>query len=429
MTAPHLPRRLRWALGVGCVIASAGATARANDLAAWRSDEKVGALQHEIDKLRPGDTLRLAAGVFEGPIIIRTPGLTLDGGGQAEIDGGGAGTVVVVAAADVTLRDLRITGSGQAHEQVDAGISVRSARNVRIEGVTVADCLFGIDMEYSRGVVVTRNRISSKNLALGLRGDAIRIHSSQDVLIAGNHWSHARDVVAWYSEGITFQSNLGEDSRYSLHSMYTKRLNIVANRFLRNSVGIFLMYGNGMTVRKNVIMHSLGATGVGIGLKETSGIFVQDNTILYCASGILVDNSPWEPTMRNWFYRNTVAFSTQGVLLSNDRAGNEFRGNVFQANLVDVQSESRGRSHSLWEGNVWDKYAGFDRDRNGVGDTAHVLHSYGDAMADTHSFTGFFHATPVELLIETIQRLVPLTEPTVVLQDPKPGLAPAKAAL
>lgn len=429
MTAPRLSRRLRLVLGLVGLLSAMGAEARTNDLAAWRNDGKVGALQQEIDKLKPGDTLRLAAGVLEGPIIIRTPGVTLDGGGKAIVDGRGEGTVVVVAAADVTIRGLRVTGSGQAHEQVDAGISVRSARNVRIEGVTVTDCLFGIDMEYSAGVVVTGTRISSKNLVLGLRGDAIRIHSSKDVLITGNHWSHARDVVAWYSEGITFQGNLGEDSRYSLHSMYTKRLVIAENRFYRNSVGVFLMYGNGMTVRKNVIMHSLGATGVGIGLKETSGIFVQDNTILYCASGILVDNSPWEPKTRNWFYGNTVAFSTQGVLLSNDREGNEFRGNVFQANLVDVQSESRGRSLSLWEGNVWDKYAGFDRDRNGIGDTAHILHSYGDAMADTHSFTGFFHATPVELLIETIQRLVPLTEPTVVLQDPRPGLTPAKAAL
>jgi nitrous oxidase accessory protein len=397
-------------------------TASGDDLAAWRSSGKVGALQNEINKLKPGDTLRLAPGRLEGPIIIKTPGVTIDGAGKSEINGGGDGTVVVIEASDVTLRDFRVANTGVSPEQIDAGVSIRSTRGARLVNLDIEDSLFGVDIDYSRNIVVEGTRIESKPLDLGLRGDAVRIHSSKEVLIVNNHWTRSRDVVAWYSDGVTFENNLGENSRYSLHSMYSTRLNVTGNRFQGNSVGIFLMYGSGITLRNNVISHSVGATGVGIGLKETSGVFVENNTILYCASGILVDNTPWEPSTRVWFYRNLIAFGSTGVALSNDREGTEFRDNTFNGNLADVVSESSQESKSVWEGNAWDHYEGFDRNRDGIGDTAYVIRNYGDGFDELHSFAGFFYGSPVQLLIAAIQRLAPLTEPTVLMRDPRPRL-------
>jgi nitrous oxidase accessory protein len=430
MTVADYQTALR--LGViGCVLilSAAGYAAAADDPTDWRRAGKVGPLQIEISKLRPGETLHLPPGRSEGPIVIRTPGVTIDGGGQSEIFGGNEGSVVVIAAPDVTVKNVHISGTGIASEQIDAGISIRSTRHARIENTTISNALFGIDVEYSHDVVVKGNRITSKDLELGLRGDAIRIHSSKDIAISDNHWSDSRDAVAWYSEGISFENNVGVRSRYSLHSMYTKRLIITGNRFEYNSVGIFLMYGGGVTLRNNVVRHSVGATGIGIGLKETSGVFAQNNTILYCASGILVDNSPWDPTTRNWFFDNTVAFGRTGVVLSNDREGNEFRGNTFSGNLIDVRAESRNKSPSLWLGNIWDNYEGFDRDGDGVGDTPYVVRNYGDGFNELHPYAGFFFGSPMELLIQAIQRLSPLTEPAVVLEDASPRLYKRPAAV
>ena len=56
-------------------------------------------------------TIRVEAGVHAGPIVINKP-LTLIGEDGAEIRGHGSGNVVTVAADDVTLSGLRITGSG-----------------------------------------------------------------------------------------------------------------------------------------------------------------------------------------------------------------------------------------------------------------------------------------------------------------------------
>src|SRR5215471_15729973 len=68
-------------------------------------------LQERIDAAAPNETIRVESGVHPGAIVINKS-VTLVGDQGAEIRGNGSGKVVTVAANDVTLRGLRITGSG-----------------------------------------------------------------------------------------------------------------------------------------------------------------------------------------------------------------------------------------------------------------------------------------------------------------------------
>jgi nitrous oxidase accessory protein len=204
--------------------------------------------------------------------------------------------------------------------------------------------------------------------------------------------------------------------------MYTKSLMIRDNVFEYNSVGIFIMYGEGTSIVGNVIKHSLGPTGLALGLKETSNVFAQDNSFIYCAAGILVDNSPLAPDSRNWFQNNLTAYNEVGVLLAGTKEGNEFRGNIFKGNAKDVDSETRKPSQSLWDGNYWDQYDGFDRNHDGVGDTAYVVRRYGDLLTSAHPSARFFHGSPVLVFIELIERLLPLTDPVELAKDLRPKL-------
>lgn len=390
------------------------------DLTPWREAVKTGEFQATIDRLRPGETLKLSAGTYRGPIAIRTPRVTIVSDDGATISAEGKGSVVVIEAEGVSIRGLRIERSGSSYEQVDAGISVRSTADVRLENNVIEDCLFGIDISGSRLVTLTGNRISSKSLALGLRGDGIRVWASDDVGIFRNFWSDTRDVVSWYSKRVRIEDNEGTRSRYSLHSMHSTDLFIKNNFFHENSVGIFLMYGQGATILDNRVQSSLGSTGIGLGMKETSGVYSQGNSFLYCATGILVDNSPWLPASRNWFVKNQIAFNQIGVLFSNDRAGNEFRTNVLRGNALDADTESRNGSHGLWVDNIWDRYDGFDENRDGVGDTPYVLKKYADILTSSDPASGFFRHSPVLVLIDVIARLIPTTDPAVILKDERP---------
>lgn len=405
------------------------AAADPGSITPWRSQEPTGPLQATIDRLTPGEYLRLPKGVLFGPIVVRTSSVTIDGGGDAVIDARGHGSVVVVEANGVTLRGLTIRGSGESNPDVDAGISLRSVDASVVDGCRLEDVLFGIDVSQGTHVTIRNSEISSKDFEPTMRGDAIRVWSSSDVLVQGNHWHDARDAVSWYSERVTFSRNRGERSRYSVHSMYTKSLMVSNNTFEDNSVGVFVMYGLGTTVLGNTVQRSSGVTGIGLGLKETSGVYANGNTFVYCAVGVLVDNSPWEPNTRNWFRNNHIAFNGVGIMLANDRAGNEFFRNTFRANRIDVDTEQRRRSPGQWLENTWDTYEGLDRDADGFGDVPHVPRKFGDLLTGEHPTAQFFVGAPVLTLINIIERLVPITEPIVLLEDPRPRMSRASFGL
>jgi nitrous oxidase accessory protein len=235
-----------------------------------------------------------------------------------------------------------------------------------------------------------------------------------------NKWSFSRDVVAWYSKKIVFKNNQGSDSRYSIHSMYSKGITIQNNTFRRNQVGIFLMYGSDFVITNNTIERALGAAGMGIGLKESSNIIAQNNTINYSSIGVLVDNSPFNSGSRNWFLGNTLAFNSKGVLLSNDQKGGEFKKNVFIGNLIDVDTDNRRGSNSIWDKNYWDKYLGFDEDKNNIGDKPYILRKFGDTIKGSDPKTSFFNGTLLFTLIDIIEEVTSIGEPIIVLVDKHP---------
>ena len=126
-------------------------------------------LQPLLDATPPGGTLRLAPGSYAGPATIKRP-LTLDGGRQAVIMGDGNSTVLSVATNGVTLRGLRVTGSGDSHDRVDAGILLEGDDH-RVEDNEIDDVLFGIHLKRVNRSRIAGNRVTGKALSLAMRGD------------------------------------------------------------------------------------------------------------------------------------------------------------------------------------------------------------------------------------------------------------------
>ena len=113
-----------------------------------------------IDAAAPNETIRVEAGVHAGPIMINKP-LTLIGEPGAEIRGNGTGNVITITADDVTVRGLRITGSGLQFSDDDAAIFVTGNR-ATIENNVIADSLHGIYLKKVSGAQILDNRIQGK---------------------------------------------------------------------------------------------------------------------------------------------------------------------------------------------------------------------------------------------------------------------------
>ena len=377
-------------------------------------------LQPLIDNAEEGATLLLEPGRYAGPVLIDKP-LTLDGQGKVTIDSGGKGSVIVVDTDGAVVRNLHLTNSGESHNDIDSGVQVRGRFNVISDNI-IDNCLFGIDLQQSENNIVRRNRISSKPFELGTRGDAIRLWYSFENKVTDNIISDSRDTVVWYSANNTIARNTAYDSRYSLHFMYSRYNLVEDNRYYNNTVGVFLMYSDGVVLRNNYIAHASGSTGVGIGFKETSDVTVEGNKILYCASGLYIDISPFQPDTINTFSNNLIAYNGIGIRFLNDWTGNEFRSNRFIDNLTQVVvSSGKTANRNIWQENYWSDYEGFDEDQDGVGDTPYELYVYADRLWQDVPYAQFFKGSPVLEVMDFLERLAPFTEPTVLVRDERPS--------
>ncbi|MDR1854980.1 MAG: nitrous oxide reductase family maturation protein NosD [Azoarcus sp.] len=376
--------------------------------------------QELVDAAAVGSTLTPPPGNYAGPVTIAKP-LVIDGGGKVTIDAGGKGTVMSLETNGATLRGLHLTGSGDSHDTDDSCLDVRGSGNT-IENLDIDDCLFGIDIKQAKDSVVRGNRIRSKAVELGMRGDAIRLWYSYDNLIENNEITDSRDMVIWYSNQNIFRGNVGRHSRYSLHFMFSDHNTVENNRFYDNAVGIYYMFGRGGVARGNLISHATGATGLGIGFKETSDTILEDNEIVYCGVGIGSDLSPFEPGSKIEIRRNRFAYNGVAMQFNSEKGGNYMRDNIFEGNLIQVSYGGRSENYgtNFWEGNYWDDYEGFDRDRDGIGDTPHEERAFADRIWMEFPMASFFRDTPVLELLDFLERLAPFSEPDLVLRDEKP---------
>jgi nitrous oxidase accessory protein len=389
-----------------------------------------------VDAAESGAVLTPAPGTYAGPVVI-DKALTIDGGDKVTIDGGGKGTVVLIKTNGATLKNLHITNSGNSHNDIDAAVQVRGNFNV-IKDNQIDDCLFGVDLQQSEDNIVRRNHISSKPVELGIRGDAIRLWYSFRNKITDNVIRDSRDTVVWYSRDNLIARNDARRGRYSLHFMYSQTNRVEDNHYEGNTVGIFLMYSDGVIVRNNLIANAAGVTGVGIGFKETSDVTIQNNRVLYCAVGLYLDVSPYQPGTTNRIRDNLVAYNGIAVRFLNDWQGNAFIGNKFQGNIAQVVvSGGKTASHNHWEGNYWDDYEGFDRNGDGVGDTPYSLYAYADRLWMDVPPAQFFKGSPLLEVLDFLERLAPFSAPDLMVRDERPlwgaevklAIADPKAAL
>ncbi len=376
-------------------------------------------LQALVDAAEPNSVLAPPPGTYAGPVVVDKP-LEIDGRGEVTVDAGGEGSVIVLDTDGATLRNLRLVNSGSSHNDLDAGIQVRGNFNV-IKDNSIEDCLFGVDLQQSENNVIRRNHISSKPVELGVRGDAIRLWYSFDNIVEENEVVDSRDIVVWYSRNNTIRRNRATRGRYSLHFMYSQFNLVEENEFRGNSVGIFLMYSDSVIVRKNHISHAVGAAGVGIGFKETSDVEISDNEILYCATGLHLDVSPFQPDTTNRIRGNLIAYNGIGIQFLNDWTGNVFQDNLLKGNLTQVAvlgGDTAARNE--WRGNHWDDYEGFDRDGDGIGDTPYEQFAYADRLWMDVPPARFFKGSPMLEVLDFLERLAPFTEPDRLLRDPEP---------
>lgn len=377
-------------------------------------------LQALIDATPAGGTLRLAPGSYAGPATI-SQAITLDGGRQAVIVGDGKSTVLSVAADGVTLRGLRLTGSGDSHDRIDAGILLEGDDH-RVEDNQLDDVLFGIHLKRVNRSRVSGNRVTGKTLEPAMRGDAIRLWYSQHNLVEDNRFVRARDLTFINSADNRIVGNHFTDGRYGMNIVFSPRLRVEHNRLTETGTGIVVLYSPDLVLRGNHVAHALTAGGGGIVFKESNDALVEHNEVLHCSVGLRVDAPPASVgslTVRN----NRFAHNVIGLFFYGEEGGHRFSDNRFENNLNTVAISAPGAgAANVWRSNTWDDYQGFDRNGDGIGDTPHEVYLFADRIWMETPMATFFRNSPVLEMLDFLERLAPFSSPHRVLQDPAPRM-------
>lgn len=381
-------------------------------------------LQQWLDGAAPHATLALSPGAYRGPLVVKRP-VTLWGPREAVVRTSGEGTTIAVASDSVALLGFTVDGSGTRYDRLDAGVHVRG-RDIRVEGLTVRRALFGIVAEESRRVTVAGNDIAGDPAQPpGLRGDAIRFWETRDSDITGNHVAHSRDIVVWYSPGNRIARNLVEDGRYGTHFMYSSESVVENNQYLRNVVGVFVMYSRDIRLLDNVLAGATTADGMGIGCKESGNLLMRGNRFVRDRVGLYLDTSPLVAGDSNACVGNRFALCQSAIVFHSSEDRNRFADNRLDDNLVQVEVEGRGTAMGVtWIGNYFDDYRGYDFDGDGVGDVPYESRSLSEQLASGRPELQFFRGAIVLGLLDVASQVLPILEPVTLLRDTRPRMRP-----
>jgi nitrous oxidase accessory protein len=112
------------------------------------------------------------------------------------------------------------------------------------------------------------------------------------------------------------------------------------------------------------------------------------------------------------------------VLANSD--GSSFRRNNFSANSFDVSTNSRSTS-SVFSGNYWDRYRGYDRDHDGVGDVPFRPVRLFSLVVEQNEPALVLQRSPLVFLLDLAESVLPVLTPAN-LSDPAPSLSPLETS-
>ncbi len=362
---------------------------------------------------RHGDRIEVKAGTYREPTIeIRIP-VEIVGVNAPVFDGGGTHEVLRILADSVIVRGLTIQNVGTSYLEDRAGIRVERVRGCAILDNRVLDTFFGIYLARVSGCRIAGNEVRGVRGSESGTGNALHLYNSTDLDIEGNQLSGHRDgIYMEFVQRATIASNESRDNRrYGLHFMFSDDCEYRDNLFQANGAGVAVMYTDNVTMVGNRFVDNWGSAAFGLLLKEITDSRIEGNRFLTNTVGLYAEGSNRLHVRGNEFTKNGWAVKVFG---SSDH--NVFEQNRFVGNAFDVATNATRHSSTFRE-NVWDRYTGYDLDRDGYGDVpfrpvrlfAYLVERHEPALILLRSFF-------VDML-DAAERVLPVLTPAVLVDE------------
>ncbi len=321
-------------------------------------------LQAALDAAKPGDTIMVKAGLYKlHNVLVRNP-VHLVGEGFPVFDGEGKYETFIVTSGRVYIAGIEIRNTGRSSLSDMAGIRLQDVSNVTINNCRFYNTTYAVYLQNSSWCTISDNRIQAQGTDELQSGNGVHAWKSSHLLIRNNVINGHRDGI--YFEFVTesrIEKNISFNNiRYGLHFMFSHHDTYSGNTFRNNGAGVAVMYSKGVDMQHNHFDHNWGDAAYGILLKEISDSRISGNVFQKNTMGLYM-----EGCSRIRVYRNTFSANGWAMRIQANCDGNRFEVNNFTGNSFDVATNG-SMVLNVFQDNYWDKYEGYDLDKDGTGD-------------------------------------------------------------
>lgn len=378
-------------------------------------------LARAISEANSYDTVRVEKGMYRvGNMVIQKP-LTILGHDFPVLDIQQKDEIFTVQSNHVTIQGIQFENVGVTSMIDWAAVKVIESNYVRIIGNRIRNCYFGIYLSASDHCLVAQNDIRGNPKEEQNTGNGIHAWKCDSIRVEKNHIVGHRDGIyfEFVTNSIIERNDSEQNIRYGLHFMFSHNNAYRYNHFHQNGAGVAVMYTKFVTMEHNVFERNWGGAAYGLLLKDISDSHIEQNVFKTNTVGVYMEGCSRSTFTKNDFIENGYAVRLQANCDDNSLTYSNFKGNTFDL----ATNGNTVLNHVAY--NYWDKYEGYDLNRDGIGDVpfrpvslfATVVERLPQAMMLLRSFT--------VTLLDRIEKIIPSFTPEA-LKDETPILKPIR---
>ena len=321
-------------------------------------------IKQAVELSSDGDVIIVKSGIYKEHDIIINKSIHIKGVDWPVIDGENKETIFRFTADNFSISGLEIINVGQSYTKDFAAILVSESNNFVIENNILRKVFFGILVEKSKKGTISYNEVSSDAVTQANSGNGIHLWHCSDMSVSNNKLTGLRDGIyfEFVKKSNVFDNESYDNLRYGLHFMFSNENSYYNNIFKKNGAGVAVMFSKYIKMHHNKFEHNWGSASYGLLLKEIYDAEIENNIFEQNTIGISVDGSTRINYHKNTFVRNGWAVKIIGACYEN-----VFSENNFLSNALDLSYNSKINTNKF-EGNYWSEYAGYDLDKDGIGD-------------------------------------------------------------
>lgn len=380
-------------------------------------DCSVRSVSEAIAQSKDGDRIIIRNGVYKENNLIVNKAIEILGEGFPVIDLEYLYQGFIVQADKVKISGIEIRNINVNYMKDLSAIKVENSDSCIIENNIISDTFFAVYLANSSHCLIKNNKIFGKAKTESSSGNGIHLWKCNNISIEYNETTGHRDGI--YFEFVSKTKITGNYShnnlRYGLHFMFSDSNAYSRNIFRENGAGVAVMYTKNIEMTDNRFEDNWGPASYGLLLKDISRSLIKRNIFHKNTTAIYMEGSDLIRIEGNDFSSNGWATKILGNCINNIFTGNNFSNNTF-----DVSSNS-SRNENTYTDNYWDKYEGYDLDRDNTGDVPYRPVSLYSMIIDKAPESIILLRSFITELIDLTEKAMPVLIP-VTLIDEKPRM-------